>query len=188
MFLTKEQLIENVKIFRGMNQKYSIFTEELINFLGDKFFKSPASTGDNLYNAFEGGLLDHLIRVSKYIIKLNDLLPSDLQEEKTSLIKISFLHQIAKSFLFEIETSKWHRDNGKKYKYTQQDVSMRVSERSAFYAMKYGVVLTEKEYAALVHFDKDDTDEMVKYYNSTMGKLLKLASNMAIIEEQKIKI
>jgi HD superfamily phosphodiesterase len=161
--------------------------EELMKFLGESFIKAPASTMTDLHNAFEGGLIDHLLRVASYAVKFNNALPDDEKVDQTSLLKVSLLHQIGKANLYKPCESEWHRKNqGKMYEFNDEISSMRVGERSIYYAMSHGVTLTEEEYSAILNFDKTD-DKMAEYHNSTIGDLLKTAALFAVKHEKNKK-
>ena len=62
----KEKIEKNKKKLYSTNEKYKIFTKELLGFLGDGFIGAPASTMKSLHNAFPGGLIDHIILTTKY--------------------------------------------------------------------------------------------------------------------------
>lgn len=188
MSLKSEQIVKNTKKYFQTANEQGFMTEELMNFLGGSFISAPASTMSDLNNAFEGGLVDHLLRVTKYAVSINEnVLPENLRLDKKQLIKVCFLHQIGKAHLYTPCTSEWHKTNqGKMYQFNDDMVSMRVGERSAHYALSNGVSLTEQEFQAIVNFDKDDTDKQAKYHTSTLGNLLKMANELAIIEEKNL--
>lgn len=132
----KEKIEKNKKKLYSTNEKYSIFTPELLEYLGDSFLSAPASTMKSLHNAFPGGLLDHIILTTKYSVDINLSLPEDIRVDNKSLIKVCFLHQIGKTFLYKMCESEWHRKNqGKMYEFVDNLTSMRVGERSAYYAL-----------------------------------------------------
>jgi len=136
-----------------------------------------------MYNAFPGGLVDYILKVTKYGINLNDILPDNQKVDKSSIIKVCFLHQLGKVRLYKFCESEWHRKNqGKMYDFNEDLVSMRVSERSAYYTMKFGVDLTEEEYQSIVNYDKTDDDKQSKWYGSTLSTILRMSNELAIIE------
>jgi hypothetical protein len=184
MSLTQEKIVSNTKKYFETATKYEFMTDELMKFLGESFIKAPASTMDSLHNAFEGGLVDHLLRVAFYAVRFNNALPEDKQVNQASLLKICLLHQIGKANLYVPCVSEWHRKNqGKMYDFNNNLVSMRVSERSIYYALSNGVKFTDEEYAAILMFDKTD-DQMAQYHNTTLGELLKMANIFAIKHEK----
>ncbi len=181
----KEKILKNQDKFLNTIDTYKIFTPELLEFLGDEITTAPASTMESLHGAFPGGLVDHILKTTKYAIGINEILPTNLKVSKTSLIKTCFLHQIGKTFLYVWNESDWHRKNqGKIYNYNEALVSLKIGERSAFYALKYGVKLNEEEYQAIVNYDKSDDDKQSKWYGSTLSTILKQANELAIIEEK----
>jgi len=186
MSLKQETIIENTKKYFETATKLGFMTDELMKFLGEAFIKAPASSMSDYHNAFEGGLIDHSLRVASYAVKINNSLPDKEKVNQTSLLKVCLLHQIGKANLYVPCTSEWHRKNqGKMYEFNEDLVSMRVGERSVYYATSNGVSLTEEEYSAILFFDKTD-DKMSEYYNSMVGELLKMGSVLAIKHEQKI--
>jgi hypothetical protein len=184
----KERIEKNKKKFHSTNEKYNIFTPKLLEYLGDAFIIAPASTMKSLHNAFPGGLMDHIILTTKYAVELNLTLPERLRVSNESLIKVCFLHQIGKTFIYKMCESEWHRTNqGKMYEFKDDMVSMRVGERSAYYALTYGVELSEEEYQSIINYDKPEDDKQAKWHSSTLATLLKQANELAIIEEKSVE-
>ena len=183
--ISVEQLENNKKKFLETNSKYGIFTDSLLSFLGDDFFTAPASTNLDMFSCYPGGLLNHLLKTCKYAIKVNEILPETMRVENSQLLKCIFLSQIGKTFLFKPNPSEWHRKNlGKMYEFSEDLVSMRVGERSAHYATKNGVELSDVEFQAILNVDKDSDDLMVKYHSSTLSNIMKHGFELAILEEK----
>lgn len=187
MSLTQEKIVANTKKYFETATKLGFMNDELMSFLGEPFIKAPASTMESLHNAFEGGLIDHLLRTASYAVKFNKALPETEQVNQDSLLKVCLLHQIGKANLYTPCTSEWHRKNqGKMFEFNEDLVSMRVSDRSVYYALSHGVTLTEEEYQAIIMFDRTD-DKMAEYHNSTLGELLKVSNIFAIRFEKNVK-
>lgn len=177
---------KNKAKFIETNQKYSIFTKELEDFLGEDFYVSPASPALDMYGAYPGGLLDHLLKVCKYSIGVNELLPETIKIDKETIIKTVFLTQIGKTFLYKQNTSEWHiKNQGKMYEYRDDEmVVMTIGERSAMYVMKYGVQLTEEQYQAIINSDKHESERFVRGRSKTLSHILRLGFDMALLEEK----
>jgi hypothetical protein len=187
MPLEQEKIVANTKKYFDTATKLGFMNDELMKFLGEAFIKAPASTMADLHNAFEGGLIDHLLRVGKYAVGFNNSLSEDEKVEQSSLLKVCLLHQIGKAHLYKPCESEWHRKNqGKMYEFNDDISSMRVGERSIYYAVSHGIKFTEEEFSAILNFDKTD-DKMAEYHNSTIGDLLKMAALFAIKHEKNKK-
>jgi hypothetical protein len=184
--ISKDKIEKNKNKFQEVNETYGIFTRELEEFLGEEFYTCPASPSLDLYGAYPGGLLDHLLKVCKYTLLINDLIPEKIRIEKNKIIKTVFLSQIGKVFLFVLNDSEWHRTNlGKMYKYqTEGMAAMKVGERSAYYALKHGCKLDEDEYQAIINHDKDSDDKMAKWYSGILTQIMKQGFELALIEEK----
>lgn len=186
MSLDQAKIVSNTKKYFETAKNNGFMNDEFIQFLGEDFIKAPASSMADYHNAFEGGLIDHLLKVASYAVKINNTLPEDEKVDQTSLIKVCLLHGIGKAKLYKPCTSEWHRKNqGKMYEFNEDLVSMRIGERSVYYILSYGIKITEEEFSAILFFDKVD-DKMSDYHNSMLGDLLKMG-NILAIKHAKIK-
>ena len=91
----KDKILKNREKFDKTNGVYNIFTEELLKFLGEDFFTAPASNMKSMYNAFPGGLIDHILKVTKYVpgegvllLLLTSIGIIDIPETLTSTIEV----------------------------------------------------------------------------------------------------
>lgn len=182
--LSQEKIKKNIAKYYATVEKYVGPVDDLVDLLGVDIVSAPASTKTDTYNAFDGGLVAHILTVCKYAIKLNSIYPDDMKIDENSLMKVCLLHQIGKAKLFKPLDSDWHRERGIFYEYRNNNIAMRVSERSIFYITKVGFKLTEEEYAAILHYDKGDDDAQSKYFNSLLGETVKIANILAIKESK----
>lgn len=184
--LNKAKIEKNTTKFFTKAEELEVMNDALMEEIGVDLIKAPATPMLNQHNAFEGGLIDHILRVTKYAIQLNNELPEKFRVNEVSLIKVCFIHQLGKAKLFIPCTSDWHRENqGKMYEYNNDLPQMTIPERSMYYAMKHGIKLTEYEAQSVFSYEKLDYDRQNKYFANTTGRLLKLAIDMAIIEEKE---
>jgi hypothetical protein len=183
--LTIEQLEKNKAKFTETNQKYNIFTKELEEFLGDGFYTSPMSSSLNMIGCYPGGLLHHIIKACRYTLKINEILPDDLKQSVASIVKVAFLCQIGKVFMFKLNDRPVQ--NGKMYDFNDDIVRLHIGERSAYYAIKCGVQLDETEYQAILNIDKESDDKMAKYFSSILSQIIKNGFELAVMEEKNGK-
>lgn len=183
--LTITQLENNQKKFQETNLKYNIFSKELLGFLGEDIYTSPASSSLNMIGCYPGGLLHHILKGCKYSIKLNEILPDDLKQPVATIIKVAFLCQIGKVFMFKMKEG--GAQGGKMYDFNDDLVRLHIGERSAFYALTYGVPLTPEEYQAITNMDKDEDDKMARYFSTPLTQIIKNGFELAIMEEKNGK-
>lgn len=185
--ITKERIEKNKELYIQKAKQYEFFDERLFEYLGEDLFTAPATERTDKYNAFPGGLVDHILRVSKYASKFNNQLPEPMQVDTGSLIKVCFLSMIGRTFMFQIHDSQWHIDKGMPYKYVDNLVSMRTGERSIYYIHTLSsVTLSDEEFQAISNFDKGDDDIQAAFHTEVLGELLKAANLFAIKEEKYI--
>ena len=183
MALDQDKILKNTSKYFTTAESKGFMTTELMEFLGQDFINAPASCKTEQFNAFPGGLIAHILMVTKYAVSFNDALPELERVNKDSLIKVCFLHQIGKAKMFIPRNSQWHLEKGIMYDFATQEIAMRVSERSIYYANTHGVKLTEEETSAILMSDKSD-DKMVDFRNSTLGDLLRIGNTFAIKNER----
>ena len=179
--LSIAQLEANQKKFKETNLKYNIFTKELEDFLGEGFYTSPVSSSLNMIGCYPGGLLHHVIKACRYSLKLNEILPEELKQPVATIVKVVFLCQIGKVFMFKMSAG---LTANKMYEFNDDIVRMHVGERSAYYAITHGVKLTEEEYQAIVNIDKENDDKMARYFSSPLTQIIKNGFELAIMEEK----
>jgi hypothetical protein len=185
MSLSKEKIIKNAKKFNETGSKYGFINDDLINLLGQEFITAPACSTTKLYNAFEGGLVHHILTTTKYAVSINEMLPEDKQVKVESLIKVCFLHQIGKSKIFVEQKSQWHRDNkGEMYIFNDDLLSMTVSERSVYYSLTSGISLSEDEVFAMYNYNDDFSGRPMTTNGEKLAAILRVANQLAIIEEK----
>ena len=69
--LKKEQISTNKDLFQKTVQGYELFTPELEEFLGEDLYTAPASTTTSMFGAFPGGLVNHILTVTKFANTIN---------------------------------------------------------------------------------------------------------------------
>jgi len=185
--LTIQQLEHNKAKFLETNVKYNIMTKELLDFLGDGLYTAPASTRLTMVGCYPGGLLNHIIKACKYAIKVNEILPEALRQPVPEIVKTVFLAQIGKVFMYCLTENEYNKKQGQMYDFCDDTIRLRVGERSAYYAINYGVKLKEQEYQAILNLDKDDDDKMARYFSSPLTSIIKWGFELAIMEEKNGK-
>jgi hypothetical protein len=183
--LSVSQLERNKKTFQDSNLKYGIFTQDLEDFLGEDFYISPASGSLDRYGCYPGGLLHHLIKACTYSIKICDIFPATVKPDTKTIVRTVFLSQIGKVNQFIPVDNVWVKKNtNKMYSFNNEGVRFKISERSVYYALTHGVTLSETEYQAILNLDKDDDDNMSKYFSEPLSQIIKMGFELAIIEEK----
>jgi 23S rRNA maturation-related 3'-5' exoribonuclease YhaM len=183
--LTEEKIKKNAQKFNDTGVKYGVVNDELMGLLGTDFITAPCTTTTNLYGAYDGGLIQHILNVTKYAIEINGMLPSEKQVRKDLIIRVCLIHQIGKANMYSEQTSQWHKDNrGEMYVFNDESLSMSTAERSVFYALKSGIELTEDEVFAIYNYNSDFAHWGMKKEGEKLASLLKTANMIAIMEEK----
>lgn len=181
--LNEEQINKNyAKFVAGLNKYFGDESIKLLDKLGNDILIAPASTLKSLHCAYPGGLVEHILEIVKCANRLNKALDKPVDE--TSLMKVALIAEIGKAKLYVINTNQWSIDNkGQMYNFNEELTSMRVGERSVYYALKYGINLTEDEVQAILNYEKEE-DKAVKWHTNPIGKILRYAIDVAIINEK----
>jgi len=76
---------------------------------------------------------------------------------------------------------------GRPYGFNDDIVRMHVGERSVYYALKYGVELSERECQAILNIDKDGDDKQAKYFSEPLTEVIKYGFALAVMDEKNGK-
>lgn len=125
--------------------------------LQDELTIAPASGKMHFHNAFPGGYLDHVLRVTETALKIAGLykgMEGDINFTKQELIFAALHHDLGKLGTEEgpyyiDQDSDWHRKRGELYKQNENLQYMKAPERGLFMLQKYGVVITQNEWLAI---------------------------------------
>lgn len=180
--INEEKIKKNAEKFHNSAVKYGVMNDELLSLLGSDFISAPCSTSTHLYNAYDGGLIAHILQTTKQAVNINNSLPEDKQVNQNSLIRVALLHQIGKSRMFIEQDSQWHKDNrGEMYKFNEDLLSMKTGERSVYYALKSGIELTEDEVFAIYNQDIDFGHRKLTSLGEKLAAILKIANLTSIM-------
>lgn len=177
--LSEEKIIENFEKLTTKLSELGVDTSKLFYNIGPQIVHAPASTNIDICRAYEGGLVEHILEITKLAYKINKTLPEENRVNEDSLIKVSMLHQISLYNAFVPINSDWYNRRGIMYEYNSERVSMRNGERTIKILMDSDIKLTDEEFQAILNYDKVD-DAQSKFYTETLGEIIKSANMLAI--------
>lgn len=183
--LTEEKINSNYATFIDKLSNIGVNTEQLVNLIGEeKLKKATYAINSDSGMAFDGSLIYFsLCKIAKLAILINNQVFSSIKVNQDSLLKVSLLHQISKSLMFEENDSQWEKTNrGLLYKYSKLEGALRCGERSAYICLKCGIDLTPEEFEAMKIIDKDSDDNYSKYFSSPLSLILKSAVDLTAAE------
>lgn len=182
--LSEDIILKNYDDFKKRLETYVGVeeTKNLINSLGGDDVVMDASYA-NLTDsglAYKGSLIESMLNITKYAVKINQLLPENKQANLSSIVKVGLLHHIAKVLLYEPNDNNWEITNrGMVYKYNSElEGALRVGERSALLSSNAGIKFSELEYEAMRIMDKSNDDNYAKYYSSSLSIVIKQANEI----------
>jgi len=175
-----------------METNYSIFKKYLTKIIGeetynklieslggeekidDASFATNADTG----LAFQGSLLDTVLKLANYATKINDLLPDNNKVEPRSIYKVCLLSHLSKVIMFKPNENQWAVEKqGKLFEFEDLPGALRFGERSILLAMNAGVQFTPEEFEAMRITEKTD-DDYAKYFSSMLAVIVKQANEL----------
>jgi hypothetical protein len=195
--LSPEQMAENLAKFYSLIDKYISGDRkdkliEMYKDIEETLATSPASTKISHHNAFAGGYLDHVIRVTESALVFEKVWDKFGQSKNYTTEELAFAalnHDLGKlgtndEPVYIPNQSQWHRENqGLMFNYNPAITHMRIAERSLFVLQKYGIQVSENEFLAIRLHD-GLYEEANKQYYITYNKDTELRSNIAYILHQ----
>jgi len=153
----------------SLNKMYDHFEERMLY--------TPASSTEHFHNAFPGGYIDHVLRVTRNAVKLFELNQEwglnmgDLTKE--SVIFTALHHDLGKlgtptQDLYIKNDSEWHvKNQGKIYKYNPKIHWMNLNDRTFYNLNYFGIKCTEEEWIGIKLtdglYDENNKEYYIKY-------------------------
>lgn len=195
--ISPEQMAENLaKFYSTINKYISGYRKDLLldmyNHIEETLVMSPASTRTGFHNAFPGGYLDHVNRVTEAALifeKVWDRFGQNKNYTTEELVFSAINHDLGKlgtneKPVYIPNQSQWHRENqGVMYNYNPELTHMRIADRSLYVLQSHGIQVSENEYLGIKLHD-GLYEEANKPYYITYGKDTELRSNIAYILHQ----
>ena len=200
MKLTAEQIVKNWedllevinKNFQGERRQklLAMYTD-----LEERMSLQPASSIDHYHNAFEGGYVDHVLRVIKCAKKVYDLwdeMEADMSGyTKQELIFVALNHDIGKmgfpgdgNETYIPNDSEWHRKNmGRMYKVNPNNQFTLVNDLSIWLLQHYKIEISWNEMLGIKLTD-GLYDENNKPYFMSRTADSKLKTNLGFVMHQ----
>lgn len=195
--LSPEQMAENLAKFYSLVDKYISGDRkdkllDMYKSIEETLVISPASTRLSFHNAFPGGYLDHVLRVTEAALIFEKVWDKFGQDKNYSTEELAFSalnHDLGKlgtndKPVYIPNQSQWHKDNqGLMYNYNPELTHMRIADRSLYVLQSHGIQVSENEYLGIKLHD-GLYEEANKQYYITYGKDTELRSNIAYILHQ----
>ena len=170
MSLTPEEIEQNYAKFCTLSEKLgtrAVDVKLLIEALGVRLAVAPASSRRDYHSAYQGGLVEHSLRVLGNAMRIVKTFDWDVSKE--SLILVCLFHDIGKcgneeSDLYVPQTDSWRAEKlGEFYTHSSAIQYMTVPDRSLYLLQRFGVKLTEEEWVAIKIHDGLYMDENKAY-------------------------
>lgn len=168
----------------------------------ERVMTAPASGKVNFHNAFEGGYIDHILRVieiSRYMHKFYVKMGGWADYTEEELIFSAMHHDLGKLGTLDEpyyvpQTSDWHRKNKMEvYTQNEQRQYMKTCDMTMFILQSYGVAVTQKEMLGMKLtdglYDEGNKSYLIQYgagplpMQTSLHKILHWADHMAATVE-----
>ena len=173
-----EELEKNWNTYDSLCRRLSDSNlNNMLDDIGERLVMCPASTKEDQYGCYPGGLIEHGLKVTDAMRRINTAL--DLKVPTAAIIKVGLLHEIGKvgdenNDYYQEQTSDWHREKlGQLYTYNENLEKMTVSHRTLWLLQHYGVRLDRDEWEAISTAQGFHLEEN-KFYAYTKNNLTKM--------------
>jgi hypothetical protein len=182
MSLTAEQIQQNwIEFRKRINELFPTRAKEInamYDHLEERMMMMPASGTDHFHNAFEGGYIDHVLRVMDCTTKLYESwkeMGADVSNfSYEELMFAAMHHDLGKAGfpgegeeVYIVNDSEWHRKNqGSVFTQNGELNYMDVTHRALWLLQKYGIEFTQKEMIGIMLADGLYNKANEKYFIS----------------------
>ena len=162
-----------------------IINEKYGNLIKNGSFTNTTENG----MAYDGSLLEITLRtLTPYAVKINDLLPTEIQVQKDKLVKVCLLHQISKCLRLVKNDNQWEVEKrGILYKYSDENPSIRTGLQSLMMSIECGVQFSIDEVEAMTSIDRDLSDMQSRFHSNTLSTIIRQANELTYTEFKRKK-
>lgn len=189
-FKKEQKMKKNFEIYVNYLKKYNVYSEEMMNEMGEKIMKSSFNMNECNGGCYDGALVDVVLnRLCKTAFYMNETLKQTcpiMAVNTDSLIKVLLLQHIAKSDYYVETTEQWKKNKGIRYSFNESiQTQMKCGSRSLYLCNKYNIHLTEEEFEAMTVIDNSEKD--FNSYYTPLATLVKSVNQMTLVELQQLK-
>ena len=200
--VTEEKIIENYERFMSLINEDTRAEQltQMYTHLEDELTTAPASGKVHFHNAFPGGYLDHVLRVTDMALRVSVLYKENgghIDFSKQELIFAALHHDLGKlgtedGPYYVTQESDWKRKHGELYHQNQDIQYFKAPERGLMMLQKHGIAITEKEWLGIKlsdgMYDEGNKSYLVNYavypMKTNIHKIIHWADHMACSIEQ----
>ena len=188
--LSEERLNQNYLAFINRMEKYGCKSETLLDELGERIKYGTYNRNEEDGGCYNGSLIDVTLNVlCKIGYQINENVFGSgrpfLQCDSKSLMKVLLLLNLSKAEMYEPETENWKLKKGMMFRFSDLlQTTLKTGARTVFLCQKYGIMLTEEEYEALLFFDMED--DVPDKYRSPLCMLVRAAVAFTAVELRQV--
>lgn len=195
MELTDEKKNINFVVWTKKLKDYGLYSDSLIDELGEKIKNASFATNENNGGCYEGSLIDvtlnNLCTLGYHINELafgmnakGNRNHTFLNVNNDMLMRVLLIQHISKAELFIPQSEEWKKKKGYAFDFNGElNTQLKVGERTAFLCMKHGIKLSESEYEAIISIDKEEKE--YNTHQSPLAFLVKMVNQLVGIELQR---
>lgn len=199
--LTEEKIKLNYITFCKKLKKYSAYSEDMMNEIGDKIMRASYGMSEDSGAAYPGSMIDIVLNhictmafsINENVFKLDGRFCL-MKVNSDMLMRVLLLQHIAKAEMYVACEETWKQKKGLIYDYNSDNKnSLKLGEYSLYLCQKYGIKLSSDEYEAIRIIDRSEEDKslfymtplcaIVRYTNSLVNIELKQKYNNSLKKE-----
>lgn len=157
----ESDILRKLEIYEGILQKIKSpeRREKALSLFGDlaeRLATCPASTRLEYVGCYPGGLIEHLINVTKTMLELKNVFKIDDKIlNNDSIIITGLLHDLGKLGSKDLEyylpqRSSWHKEKGILFEINPLCQDVTVATRSVWWIQEHGIKLSPEELSAIL--------------------------------------
>ncbi len=187
--MTNEKKMSNFELYIKKLEQIGVDTTILNQKYGSYLMHGTFTNTNEFGNAYQGSLIEIVLKVlTPYAVKLNELLPEEQRVDKTTLVKMCLLHQIAKGVRMVTNDNQWEIEKrGLIFKYKEDLPSIRTGLHSVSMCFECGIPLSTEEIEVMTINDRDLSDDQARWHASVMATLVRQANELTYIQINKKK-
>lgn len=170
-----------IKQLKGVGLDTTLLEEKF----GEKIKRATFATSTESKFCYDGSLLTFSFDLLRTAIKVNEILPKEVQADVKSLVKVCLLIFFSKAEMYCKTKEDWRIKKGFLYEFTPYEYALKTGIRSVQMCNECGITFTHGEMEAMISIDRNPEELQVKYNSTIISGIISSSITLTTIKNKK---
>ena len=182
--ISEEKINSNYLLYMKQLEGAGLDTKKLVEKFGENIKKGTYATSIDYKFCYDGSLITFSLDLLKTAIKINEILPKEVQADVKSLVKVCLLIFISKAEMYRKTCEDWKIKKGILYEFSPYEYALKTGIRSVQMCNECGIIFDAPEMEAMISIDRSPEESQVRYNSSLISGIVNSSLMLTTIKNK----